>query len=74
MKGRPKRMVSAATLPVPEPHFTVLQIAGATQFSTAAVVKMIEAGELRGRKFGKEWRVSASSYAQWLKDSEVLPC
>jgi excisionase family DNA binding protein len=73
MKGRPRRAVSAAPLVSPEPLFTVLQIAGATQFSTAAVVKMITSGEMRGQKVGKEWRVSATAYDQWRKDSEVSP-
>lgn len=69
--GRPRKPIEGAPLEAPEQHFTVLQIAGAHGFSSAAVVGFIRSGELRGRKFGKEWRVPVSAYRAWLSAAEV---
>ncbi len=71
--ARPRRAISGAALEAPEQHFTVLQIAGAHGFSPAAVVGFIRNGELRGRKFGKEWRVAVSDYRAWLQAATVNP-
>lgn len=69
--GRPRRAIAGAPLVAPEQHFTVVQIAGAHSFSTAAIVAMIRRGELKARKAGKEWRVSVSAYNKWLQATEV---
>lgn len=69
-KRKPVRAVDA----LPEPlqfHWTALQIAGAHSFSVAGVISTIKRGELKGRKFGKEWRVSDAAYRDWLRNSET---
>ena len=72
MARTPRPLSFSAQLPEgPEQHYTVLQIAGAHQFSPSAIVGMIKSGELRGRKAGKEWRVSVTAYRAWLDATEV---
>lgn len=57
-------------MPAPlEFHWTLMQIAVAHQFTTAALKAQIKAKVLRARKCGKEWRVPDSWYREWLAKS-----
>jgi excisionase family DNA binding protein len=48
--------------PPPEAVFwTVAQVCERTQLSRPSVVALITSGQLRARKFGRHWRISAAS-------------
>lgn len=73
-RGRPARKPAGAPMPEPpEPHWTVQQIAGAHQFTSAAIIAMILRGEIQARRVGTEYRISDRAYRAWLAQTLVCP-